>query len=140
MLITPKMRGMIMKRKNKESGQAMVEFAIVVPVLIVILCGILDFGWIYYNKYKVEEASYEAARYAAIAVQDIGTGDQLTGDTEALVRENLPNDGDGADIKVEVNEDEARITVSYPVKNLTFVGWTLIGEYYYATSTSVASV
>ena len=140
MLITLKRKGMIMRKKNKESGQAIVEFAIVIPILIVIICGILDFGWIYYNKYKVGEASYEAARYAAIAAEDAGTGEQLTNDTEALVKENLPNHGEGASVKVEVNENEACITVSYPEKNLTFVGWTLMGEYYYATSTSVATI
>lgn len=129
-----------MIKKKKESGQALVEFALILPILMVILCGILDFGWIYYNKYKVEDAAYEGARFASIAVEDSGVGDTLTEDTKQRVRQNLPNHGKGANITVTTGSGQVSVTVTYPVRNLTFVGWTVVGEYYYATSTSVASI
>ena len=49
-----------------EKGQALVEFALVLPVLLVILCGIIDFGWLYYNQITLNNAAREGARYAVI--------------------------------------------------------------------------
>ena len=51
---------------RRESGQSMVEFALVLPVLLLLLCGIVDFGWIYYNQITLNNAAREGARYAVI--------------------------------------------------------------------------
>ena len=51
---------------RSEKGQAMVEFALVVPILRVLLCGIVDFGWLYYNQITLNNAAREGARYAVI--------------------------------------------------------------------------
>lgn len=51
---------------KSERGQAMVEFALVLPVLLALLCGIIDFGWIYYNQITLNNAAREGARYAVI--------------------------------------------------------------------------
>jgi len=42
-----------------------VEFALLLPVLVLLICGIIDFGFMFYNWNVVNEASREAARYAA---------------------------------------------------------------------------
>lgn len=57
-----------MKRRLKrhESGQALVEFALVLPILLALLCGIIDFGWLYYNQITLNNAAREGARYAVI--------------------------------------------------------------------------
>ena len=52
--------------RRKESGQALVEFALVLPILLALLCGIIDFGWIYYNQITLTNAAREGARYAVI--------------------------------------------------------------------------
>lgn len=51
---------------KNENGQAMVEFALVFPILILLVGAIIDFGWIYYNQLTANNASREAARYIAI--------------------------------------------------------------------------
>lgn len=51
--------------KNKK-GQAMVEFALVFPILILLVCGIIDFGWVFANQLLANNACREAARYTAI--------------------------------------------------------------------------
>jgi len=53
--------------KNKERGQSLVEFAITLPVLILILSGLLDLGRAYYIYVALEEAVAEAALYLAIS-------------------------------------------------------------------------
>jgi len=53
-----------------ESGAAMVEFAILLPVLLLIILGILQFGLMFYTKYVITAASREGARYATIYTAD----------------------------------------------------------------------
>ncbi len=45
----------------------MVETALVLPVVALLLFGILDFGWLFYNKLQVENCAREGARYAAVS-------------------------------------------------------------------------
>jgi len=54
-------------------GQGMVEFAIVFPLLIVLIFGIFEFGRLMFTHSAAIAASREAARYGA-AIQDIGGG------------------------------------------------------------------
>ena len=56
----------LLKHTKKEKGQALVEFALVLPILLVVLCGIIDFGWILSCQNELTNAAGETARYAAI--------------------------------------------------------------------------
>lgn len=51
---------------KNEKGQAMVEFALVLPLLLIIIAGIIDFGLIFNQKVLANNASREAARYVAV--------------------------------------------------------------------------
>lgn len=127
---------------KEESGQSLAEFAIILPILLLILCGILDFGWIYSNQYKVENAAFSGARHASINVGNYtdSTMSTLVEETKARVKENLWNEGEGAEITVTVGEDSVSVVVNYPVKILTFVAQLFYGEYFNATSTSVSAI
>lgn len=70
----------ILKRKD---GQAMVEFALVLPILILLICGIIDFGWIFGNQIVVNNATREAARFTAIHYND------STSDDDAAVAKDI---------------------------------------------------
>ena len=48
-------------------GQSMVEFAIVLPVLLLVICGIVEFGRIYNAELVVTAAAREAVRSAIVA-------------------------------------------------------------------------
>ena len=56
--------------KKREKGQSAVEFALVLPILLLIVCGILDFGWLFYNQLSVENACREGARVGCVNAQD----------------------------------------------------------------------
>jgi Flp pilus assembly protein TadG len=43
-----------------------VEFALVVPVLLALLIGIMEFGWLVRNNYLLANASREGARHASL--------------------------------------------------------------------------
>ena len=65
---------MLRKFRKSEKGQAMVEFALLLPVLLLLLCAIIDFGWLYFNQLLLNNAAREGARYAAI---HYSTADEL---------------------------------------------------------------
>ena len=130
------------KRKrhaSSENGQAIVEFALALPLLLLIICGILDFGWIYTNQYKVEYAVYAGARYATIYGPDMTESALKTG-IESITAENIPN-GSAEYVNVTVNSGErtVRVKVSYPVRTITFVAGTIFGRYYTARAETAAS-
>ena len=52
-------------RKNNR-GQAIIEFALVLPVLVTLLVGLLEFGLFFHSHINVTFASKEAARIAAL--------------------------------------------------------------------------
>jgi Flp pilus assembly protein TadG len=52
--------------RNDESGAAMVEFAIAATVFIMILLGILEFGYAAWAKNSVAADAREGARYAVV--------------------------------------------------------------------------
>jgi Flp pilus assembly protein TadG len=52
------------KRKPGSRGQTLVEFAVVLPVFFMLLCGVMDYSHIFYVKMTVQNALREAGRYA----------------------------------------------------------------------------
>ena len=55
----------IAKRKD-ESGQALVEFVFILPLFMLILMGIMDFGWLFYNYISIENCARNGARIACV--------------------------------------------------------------------------
>ncbi len=51
-----------MRTTNREKGASAVEFALVLPALILILFGIIEFGCVLYDKAVITNASREGAR------------------------------------------------------------------------------
>ncbi|MHB1419234.1 MAG: TadE family protein [Bacillota bacterium] len=57
-------------RENNEKGQAMVELAMILPVLIILLFGVIEFGRIFQAYLTVTYAAREGARAGAIGNSD----------------------------------------------------------------------
>jgi len=59
----------LFKLRNQENqrGVAAVEFAIVLPLLLILFAGITEFGIAYYNKQVLTNASREGARAGIVA-------------------------------------------------------------------------
>jgi len=60
-------------KRDRNHGQGMVEFAIVFPLLLLLLFGIFEFGRIMFIYSAAVTASRDAARYGA-AILDTGGG------------------------------------------------------------------
>ena len=59
------------KAKGEEKGAALVEFAIILPLLIVMLFGILEASWAFAQQNDVRHGTREAARLAAVNFGDV---------------------------------------------------------------------
>jgi Flp pilus assembly protein TadG len=57
----------VKRRKNNQHGQAVVEFAVILPVLLLVLFSILQFGIVFNNYIQVTAAAREGARKAAVS-------------------------------------------------------------------------
>lgn len=61
-------------RRSSCSGQALPEFALVTPLLLILLFGILQFGFLFGGHIGLTNAAREAARYASVLqVGDAGS-------------------------------------------------------------------
>lgn len=55
---------------NRRRGQSLVEFALVLPIFLLVLSGILDFGFMLFTRMSVINAAREGARVAAMTADD----------------------------------------------------------------------
>ena len=62
-------------RNQNPGGQALVEFAFVLPILLLLMVAIIDFGILFYSQMAVSNAAWEGARAGATIV-DPAQGDQ----------------------------------------------------------------
>ncbi len=104
------------KRQNAhfESGQALVELAVSLPVLLLLLFGIMEFGWYFYNQMSIENGSREGARYAIVNSESA----TLTIDVEVLVQNMIKGPG-ATDVLVSLIGDDIKVTVNKSVPTLT---------------------
>lgn len=51
---------------NRSRGQALVEFAIVIPIFLLLLFAMLEFGFMLYSQMTVSNSAREAARAATV--------------------------------------------------------------------------
>ncbi len=56
----------IFKLKKDTKGQSLVEFALVLPILMLLILGMIEFGWILNGKITITSAAREGARTAVI--------------------------------------------------------------------------
>ena len=59
-----------MKRKDAERGAAAVEAAFILPVLLLLVMGIMEFGFLFNQQVSATNAAREGARNAAIHYAD----------------------------------------------------------------------
>ncbi len=53
-------------KREREKGANLVEFALLAPLLIILLLGIIEFGWLFSQNNDVKHGAREGARAAAV--------------------------------------------------------------------------
>ena len=80
------------KQRNKtsnEHGTSLVEFAIVLPLLLIVLFGIFEFGLLLYNQAVITNASREGARFGIVARTPRHTDEDITNYVTSFCDQNL---------------------------------------------------
>ncbi|MEH7112643.1 TadE family protein [Neobacillus niacini] len=110
---------------KSESGQSLVEFALILPLLILLLFGIVDFGRTFHAYLTIDHAGREAARAASIGKDD--TQVKSTAVTDAvgigLTTDRVVISPTGT----RVSGDDVSITITYPITFLTPVIGSIVG-------------
>lgn len=120
--------------KTRERGANLVEFAILAPLLILLLFGIIEFAWVFGQNLNVRHGAREGARLAAVnftplVSETCGRMDIVSGATVQLV----PTDINGGGVDVG---DEVAVTVRAPVNQIT----GFFGTWLPATLTSTVAI
>lgn len=115
---------MTTRSHRRERGQATVEMALVMPILLLILLGIVQLGLIFHAQLTLDTAAREGARRGAV-----GAGDAAIRDRVARV-----SGFDPAALQITVTPaeprqsgDELTINVSYPVRIIVPMMESLLG-------------
>lgn len=118
--------------KARQRGAAAVEFALVLPFLLMMVLGTIDWGWYFFVREVVTNAAREGARAGAVA-----TAANPTQAAEDIAGNYLTNFGLTGTPTVAVNLSSSTIgatavttmsvTVTYPVGSLT--GFTSLPQY-----------
>ena len=71
-------------RHRNDRGASLVEFALIMPLLVLLLFGMVDAGWAFSQHLEVRHGAREAARLAAVSAVPFDTGSAIV--TEACQR------------------------------------------------------
>ncbi len=110
------------RQLREERGQAMVEFAIVLPIFIVLLFGIIQFGIVFNNYETLTDATRAGARAAAVARNNADP----TGTATSAVRSSA-SDLDQSNLAISVSSSwtsgsDVTVHATYPY-SIHLLGW-----------------
>lgn len=86
------MKNYLRHHHKEEAGQALVEFAIVVPVLLLLVMGLIQFGFIFNGQITLTSAVREGARLAVVNTDDDDVKDRVEATAIALLLDLDRND------------------------------------------------
>ena len=141
------------RRSARERGQALLEFALVVPIFLVLVFGIIDFGWALRSWITVTNAAREGARIGAvhaaagtvgecsvasgdapvggmptIAARACKTADTLDTNSTAVAIDGADLDGPAGPVGAGLTGNSVTVTLTYRHDFLTPLG-SLIGSF-----------
>lgn len=111
-------------RLGNESGAAILEFALVLPILLVLLLGLIDFGLYFYNDLQLTHVARDAARYASV-----GREAEAEAAIANAILVSASVTASSVDIATTGGEARVVLTASYqtitPLPNFVGIGTTL---------------
>lgn len=112
----------LLRSDSNDEGATLVEFAVVLPLLLLLLIGIIEFGWVFAQNLDVRHGAREGARLAAV--------DELTSVGDICSR--MDTAAHSGDTQIDVTRagteigDDITVTVDSPAQTLTgFLDWAI---------------
>jgi len=112
-------------RRDRQRGAAAVEFALVLPLLLTLVLGSIDWGWFFFIDQLVTNAAREGARAGSVLPpRPTSTASQAEDAAEQaasayLTRATLAPKGVAASFTTVDGTDAIQVTITYPVGSLT---------------------
>jgi Flp pilus assembly protein TadG len=100
---------------RRERGSVAVELAIVAPVLMLLVLGVLQFGLWYHAQNVVQTAALEGARVAAAEDGTIGAGESRALE---VLQEGLGRAAEDRGATASVGQETARVQVTAELRGL----------------------
>ena len=101
--------------RRQESGNAVIEFALIMPFLLLLFSGLTEIGRAYFQANAVEKGLRAAALYAARATSPLSAADRVI--TENIVRTGTV-DGSGPNLVSGWGKPGASVTITTTDYNL----------------------
>jgi Flp pilus assembly protein TadG len=96
-------------------GQALAEFALCSPVLLLLLLGIVDIGWLYNRQLMLTHATREGARLGTLGQSETQIRTAIRTTLQASGFSPLPTD---AQLQVSLTGGKAHVAIAVPVPTL----------------------
>ena len=116
------------RKRSRRLGAAAVEMAVVTPVLITMLFGIIEYGWLFTVRQAIVSGAREGARTASLPGSSVADVQQRVTDYMTP----LGLSGYSTNVATDPNspaDPSGRVTVSIPYVNVS-----LLGHYFGHTS------
>lgn len=118
------------KNQSRPKGQALIEMALLLPFLLVLIVGALEFGRLFFTQIVITNAAREGAYYLATHSSDYDSGTGNAPNT-TLAAEMEANNSGVSDITVSVTPNNCctlglysvEVTVETDVDDLTILGF-----------------
>lgn len=106
-------------RRRRTRGAAVLEFALVVPILFLVLLGIIEYGWLAKNNLAVANATREGARAAAVGKTIANIQKRIIDEGAPTVPSECTTSSDSCAIKLESSADDGVTWDSFPADDIT---------------------
>lgn len=93
------------KFKNNENGQTLVEFALILPILLLLVMGIIQFGIIFSAQIGITNAAREGARAAAVGYSVSEVQNTVSNTVGSHISFNLDLESTDVDYPTSIGED-----------------------------------
>ncbi len=110
--------------KRQQTGQAIVEFALVLPILTMLLLAIIYLSMVFADYLTLSSIARDSARYAAVAADSTTTGEQIRtkynqNNNPSLISSIYTwNQNDANDFNIAVNQSDGDPDNTYVLVNL----------------------
>lgn len=94
-----------------DTGAAAVEFALVLMLLVVLVFGIIQYGYTFFEYIQVAHAAREGVRWGALGANDTAI--------RAKARQAAPALGTSMTVSIARGSEDVTVTVTYPVTRLS---------------------
>jgi len=113
-------------RNHRRRGGAIVEFAVVLPLLLTILFGIVEFGYVFLVRQSLQHAAREGCRLASLKTSVAPYANVITRVKEIMGAANVPIDP--VSVTQGPCEEIVQVTVPYDSVSL-FGGFLGVGDF-----------